>query len=149
MNHETFIEDLKKAFVIVSKHDSELAGVISKYIGEIIDFDDQTGFVDMSRKDESIFRLDCPYHRGNWKAWQRKGYETAKQYDGMLFTADTIAALVVELQAEVNTMKNHGEVRGPNWAFCREYGTRPYACIGEGCTLTFEPVKGYFMAIKD
>ena len=148
MNHETFIEDLQKASVIVSKYDRELAGVISKYIGEIIDFDDQTGFVDMGRKDRSIFRLECGERKSSWKKWQQLAFEEAREHDGKLFTNFGISVLIGRMQSAANMAKNVGEVRGPDWAFCDEYGVSPTISVGEGCTIRFEPVKGYFMAIQ-
>lgn len=145
MNHETFIEDLRKASVIVSKYDSELAGVISKYVGEISDFDDLTGFVDMSRKDRSIFRLDCGERKSCWKKWQQLAFEEAREHDGKLFTIGAIGILVSRMQSAANVAKNVGDVRGPDWEFCQEYGVSPTITVGEGCTIRFEPVKGYFM----
>lgn len=144
MNHETFIEDLHKASVILSKYDSELAGVISKYVGELVEFDDLTGFVVESRKD-NIFRLECGERKSSWKKWQQLAFEEAREHDGKLFTIGGICILVERMQIAANMAKKVGEVSGPDWSFCWEYDVSPTISFGEGGTIRFEPVKGYFM----
>ena len=94
--------------------------------------------------DGSIYRLDCGDARSCWKRWQEKAFSLAKKHDGQLFTYGTICDLVDRMNESVKVFKNAKHINNPDWMFCLKYGTRPAVGIGEGCTIVFQPVRGYY-----
>ena len=144
LNHDTFIDDLRDAAEVAAKHNRPLlAENLTKHAEELRNFDIHTGWADPIHE-ENIFRLDCGYAKSSWKRWQQQAFALAKEHDGQLFTYGTISDLVNRMNESTKVFKNAERIKNPDWEFCWEYGTRPAVGIGEGCTIVFQPVRGYY-----
>ena len=144
LNHDTFIDDLRDAAEVAAKHNRPLlAENLTKHAEELRNFDIHTGWADPFHE-ENIFRLDCGDARSSWKRWQEQAFALAKEHDGQLFTYGTISDLVNRMNESTKVFKNAERIKNPDWEFCWEYGTRPAVGIGEGCTIVFQPVRGYY-----
>lgn len=145
LTHDTFIDDLRDAAEVARNHKREsLADNLSRHAIELTDFDRRSGWADPFHED-NIFRLDCGDSKSSWKRWQEQAFALAKEHDGQLFTYGTISDLVRVLNESTKPFKNAQPIRDPDWKFCWEYNIRPSVSIGEGCTIVFQPVRGYYL----
>ncbi len=144
LTHDTFIDDLRDAAEVAAKHNRQsLADNLTRHADELRNFDIHTGWTDPFHED-NIFRLDCGDAKSSWKRWQEQAFALAEKHDGQLFTYGTISDLVNHMNESVKVFKNAQHINIPDWKFCREYGIRPSVSIGEGCTIVFQPVRGYY-----
>lgn len=149
-SHPTLIEDMKEAAQLLRKHRPDediqyttIADYLEKTADELRHTEAVAGWIDPLHSD-NLFRLNVGDARSSWKRWQENCYAIAKEYDGYLFTYGGILHLVDKLNAESAKYKNGQEIKQPDWAFCWEYNVGPAISIGEGCTIVFEAVRGYF-----
>lgn len=94
--------------------------------------------------EQQLYFLEMDYAKSAWNAWQKGLHDAARRYDRHLFTKDQILALGTWLSNLRLKYRNHGDVTMPDWDFCKQYGYGPQIGIGNGCSLTFKPVAGYF-----
>ena len=144
INYDTFISDLRDAAEVAAKHNLDtLAYNLTKRAEELRNLDTHTRLTD-PHHEGNIYRLDCGDAKSCWKRWQEKAFSLAKKHDGQLFTYGTICDLVDRMNESVKVFKNAKHINNPDWMFCLKYGTRPADGIGEGCTIVFQPVRGYY-----
>lgn len=149
INYDTFISDLRDAAEVAAKHNLDtLAYNLTKRAEELRNLDTHTRLTD-PHHEGNIYRLDCGDAKSCWKRWQEKAFSLAKKHDGQLFTYGTICDLVDRMNESVKVFKNAKHINNPDWMFCLKYGTRPDVGIGEGCTIVFEPVRGYYQPEDD
>ena len=144
LNCDTFIDDLHDAAEVAAKHNlPTLAYNLTKHAEELRNLDIHTSLID-PQHEGNIYRLDCGDAKICWKRWQKKAFALAKKHDGQLFTYGTICDLVDRMNESVKVFKNAQRINNPDWMFCFKYGIRPAVGIGEGCTIVFQPVRGYY-----
>lgn len=98
----------------------------------------------MKALNEALYILDVDFARSSWKKWQITCYNEARKFDRQLFTRNGIEDLRSSLNAVAATCRNHGEVRDCDWDFCKKCGIRPSLSIGEGCSIHFTEIVGYY-----
>ena len=91
-----------------------------------------------------LYYLEMDSAKTSWNAWQKGLYNAAKKFDRQLFTVSQIIALGTWLSGMLVAYRNHGDVTMPDWDFCNKYGYCPQIGIGNGCSLIFKPVAGYY-----
>lgn len=98
----------------------------------------------MKHLNEPLYILDVDFARSAWKRWQIACHNEARKFDRQLFTREGIEDLQTRLTAVSETCRNHGEIRGCDWDFCARCGIRPSLTIGEGCSVHFTEIAGYY-----
>lgn len=149
-SHPNFLDDLHDAVQLIgqhapkhSDHAYQISHNLQKVEDELRHFEAVAGWVDPLHTD-NVFRLNVGDSKSSWKRWQDNCHAIAAKYDGCLFTQGGIAALVKQMNKKAALFKNGQTIQEPDWAFCWEYNIRPSVGIGEGCTIVFEPVRGYY-----
>ena len=93
---------------------------------------------------QQIYLMQCGHALSCWKVWQSKCFDYARAFDGQLFTKAYIDELSLRLNMVASTFRNYEDIRPVDWEWAYKYGGSPSISIGNGCSVNFIPVKGYY-----
>ena len=146
--HPTLIEDLRIAASLLETKRPILAHSLSDYAADLQTFDVKTGcFPQLNENNHGyMMRAGSPAF-SNLKAWQKEAFKYAEQFDGQIFTRSGIDNLAEGLRYVGSRQRNYPgdkEVRTPDWAFYERTGLVPSLLIGNGLSIDFFPIKGWY-----
>ena len=143
-DNPTFIDDLHRAGLTLLDMEFTTGPKLLKYYHDLQQLDEKTG----TRKVHNgaiAYRLECCESRSYFKKWQDALHGFAQNFEGQLFTEDSIENFRQRLNAEGVKFRNFEEIRPVDWEFVDHYTNRPALAIGYGCQLTFTPVFGWYL----
>lgn len=102
--------------------------------------------MDTIKNSTGLYLLTCGNALSSWKKWQESTFAVAQSLDRTLFTRQGIMDLYRELTEFASAFRNYvpGSIREPDFDLSEKYNTNVWLAIGEGCSLAFIPVAGFY-----